>query len=348
MSKLVVKLQETMRIGLGYQPTQIIDGAWGKITGNIENQTDLVEYIEQHADHSVEDKPALGKLLVTLNKGKENEAQYLVSREEYIAPAAPTFSPASGGSGDGSLGITISCATSGATVQYKVGDGAWQTGTSVTLSQDTAQQSKSYTVYAKAVKNGIASEEVSASYTVNRKVATPSISANGDQYSTNRTITMTCGTSGAAIHYTTDGSTPTESSPTYDPSNKPVLTATATVKAVAILSGWVSSSQASQSYTVGTKYTHAGLLLTGTASEVNIADLTQEKKATSPNGNYTFTTGASAMYIWFVIPSTQTIHDIANGAVPQAFSLLDTRDGYKFYRLDGQMGANQSITLTVS
>lgn len=348
MTKIGLKSQEPLRIGMDYQPTQVINNQWGMIGGNIENQTDLVEYIEQHADHSVEDNPALGKLLVTLNKGKENEAQYLVSREEYIAPAVPTFSPASGGSGNGSLVLTITCATSGATVQYKVGDGAWQTGTSVTLSQDTAQQSKSYTVSAKAVKNGIESEVATATYTVNRKVETPSISANGDQYSTNRTITMTCGTSGAAIHYTTDGSTPTESSPTYDPSNKPVLTATATVKAVAILSGWVSSIQASQPYTVGTKYTHAGLLLTGTASEVNIADLTQEKKATSPNGNYTFTTGASAMYIWFVIPSTQTIHDIANGAVPQAFSLLDTRDGYKFYRLDGQMGANQSITLTVS
>ena len=46
MSKLVVKLQETMRIGLGYQPTQVIDGAWGKITGDIENQKDLVDYID--------------------------------------------------------------------------------------------------------------------------------------------------------------------------------------------------------------------------------------------------------------------------------------------------------------
>ena len=37
---------------MDYQPTQVIDGAWGKITGDIENQTDLVDYIEQHADNS--------------------------------------------------------------------------------------------------------------------------------------------------------------------------------------------------------------------------------------------------------------------------------------------------------
>ena len=308
----------------------------------------IKRYIEERkgGDIAIEDKPALGKLLVTLNPDKPNQEQYLVARDEYTAPANPTFSPASGGSGNGSLAVTISTATSGATVRYKINGGSWQTGTSVTLQQDTAQESKAYTIIAKSVKDGLESDEVTASYTVNRKVATPAISANGDQYSTARTVTITCDTSGAAIHYTTDGTTPTASSPTYTAGI--TLTATSTVKAVAILSGWVSSSQASQSYTVGTKYTHAGLLLTGTASEVNIADLTQEKKASSPNGNYTFTTGASAMYIWFVIPATQTIHDIANGAVPQAFSLLDTRDGYKFYRLDGQMGANQSITLTVS
>ena len=309
----------------------------------------IKQYIEEHSggDISIEDKPALGKLLVTLNPDKPEQAQYLVARDTYTAPAKPTFSPATGGTGNGSLTVTISTTTSGATVKYKIGSGSWQTGTSVTLSQDTGQESKAYTLTAKAVKDGLESDEVTVSYTVYRKVATPAISADGDQYSTERHVTITCSTTGAAIHYTTDGTTPTADSPTY--TGQITLTATATVKAIAILTDGVNSSvQTSSQYTVGTKYTHAGLLLTGDAANVDIANLTQEKKASSPNGNYTFTTGASAMYIWFVIPSTQTIHDIANGAVPQAFSLFDTRDGYKFYRLDGQMGANQSITLTVS
>ena len=224
MTKIGLKSQEPLRLGLGseenclgldYQPTQVINNQWGMIGGDIENQTDLVEYIEQHADHSVEDKPALGKLLVTLNKGKENQAQYLVSREEYIAPAVPTFRPASGSSGDGSLAVTISTATSGATVQYKIGDGAWQNGTSVTLSQDTSVQSKSYTVSAKAVKNGIESSVATANYTVNRRVAEPNITnATGNKYSASRSVTIKCSTAGATIHYTTDGSTPTTSSPT--------------------------------------------------------------------------------------------------------------------------------------
>ena len=74
-------------------------------------------------DHTIEDKPSLGKLLVTLNPSTQNEAKYLVGRDPYTAPADPTFSPASGGSGNGSLTVTIACATSGATVKYSTDNG---------------------------------------------------------------------------------------------------------------------------------------------------------------------------------------------------------------------------------
>lgn len=282
---------------------------WGKITGNIENQADLIAYIEQHADHSVEDKPELGKLLVTLNKGKEDEAQYLVSREEYTAPAIPTFSPASGGSGNGSLVLTIACATSGATVQYKIGSGAWTNGTSVTLSQDTSVESKSYTVKARAVKNGIYSEEATATYTVNRRVATPTISnATGNKYSASRSVTISCGTSGATIHYTTDGSTPTTSSPTIVSGGTVTLSTAGTfaVKAIAVLTNWVNSAVASKTDIV----IGAGKCYIGQAASVstaaNVEDLANSYERdtmvgwTAPTINF----GTTTQYVWFAIPST--------------------------------------------
>ena len=282
---------------------------WGKITGNIQNQKDLIEYIEQHADHSVEDKPALGKLLVTLNKGKENQAQYLVSREEYIAPAVPTFSPASGSSGDGSLTVAIRCATSGATVQYKVGDGAWTTGTSVTLSQDTAQQSKSYTVSAKAVKNGIESSVVSASYTVKRRVAAPTITeATGNKYSASRSVTISCSTAGATIHYTTDGSNPTTSSPTIASGGTLTLSTkgTFTVKAMAVLANWVNSATASKAgIIIGAGKCYIGQAESVT-TEANIKALANSYERdtlvgwTAPTINF----GTNTQYVWFAIPST--------------------------------------------
>ena len=114
----------------------------------------IKQYIEEHGGGAesiaIEDKPALNKLLVTLNPNDpQTMAQYLVARDPYTAPATPTFSPASGGSGNGSLAVTISTATAGASVRYKINGGAWQTGTSVTLQQDTAQESKAYTIIAK-------------------------------------------------------------------------------------------------------------------------------------------------------------------------------------------------------
>ena len=281
---------------------------WGKITGNIQNQKDLIEYIEQHADHSVEDKPALGKLLVTLNKGNEKK-QYLVSREEYIAPAAPTFRPANGGSGDGSLVVSIASATSGATVQYRIGDGAWKTGTSVTLSQDTSVQSKSYTVSAKAVKNGMASEEVSASYTVNRRVAAPDITnATGNKYSESRSVTIKCSTAGATIHYTTDGSNPTTSSPTIASGGTLTLSTkgTFTVKAMAVLTNWVNSAIASKAgIIIGAGKCYIGQAESVT-SEANIKALANSYERdtlvgwTAPTIDF----GTSTQYVWFAIPST--------------------------------------------
>lgn len=310
MTKIGLKSQETLRIGMDYQPTQVINNQWGMIGGDIENQTDLVEYIEQHSGSSIEDKPALGKLLVTLNKGKENQAQYLVSREEYTAPAVPTFSPASGGSGDGSLTVTIRCATSGATVQYKIGEGAWQTGTSVTLSQDTAQQSKKYTVSAKAVKNGIESSVVSASYTVNRRVATPDITnATGNKYSESRSVTISCKTSGATIHYTTDGSTPSTSSPTIASGGTLTLSTKGTfsVKAMAVLTNWADSAEASKTgIIIGAGKCYIGQAESIT-TEANIKALANSYERdtlvgwTAPKINF----GTNTQYVWFAIPSTE-------------------------------------------
>ena len=63
------------------------------------------------------------------------------------------------------------------------------------------------------------------------------------------TVTMTC-TNGAAIHYTTDGSTPTASDATY---STPVVLhtpGTYTVNAIAVKSGWDNSPVATATYTI--------------------------------------------------------------------------------------------------
>ena len=77
--------------------------------------------------------------------------------------------------------------------------------------------------------------------------ATPSISAKGNSDETQFTVTITA-ESGAAIYYTTNGSTPTTSSSKY--SSALTIKSSCTIKALAVVSNKENSSVASKSITV--------------------------------------------------------------------------------------------------
>jgi hypothetical protein len=66
-------------------------------------------------------------------------------------------------------------------------------------------------------------------------------------------VTLTDGTPGAVIHYTTDGSTPTTSSPVYTAAI--TVSATTTIKALATASGYSTSAIVSGTYTLSTSST---------------------------------------------------------------------------------------------
>jgi hypothetical protein len=79
-------------------------------------------------------------------------------------------------------------------------------------------------------------------------VATPVISPSGGSYSGSVPVTMQTATSGASIYYTTNGSTPSQSSTLY--MGTMTLTSSATVKAKAFKSGSNPSADASASFTI--------------------------------------------------------------------------------------------------
>lgn len=81
------------------------------------------------------------------------------------------------------------------------------------------------------------------------QVATPAFSPASWEQSAGVTlsVTLTCATDGATIYYTTDGSTPTTASSVY--SSAISLSATTTIKAIAVKSGMTNSEVASKTYT---------------------------------------------------------------------------------------------------
>ena len=84
------------------------------------------------------------------------------------------------------------------------------------------------------------------SVTLALTVATPTITPNGGNFSGSVSVAMQTATSGASIYYTTDGSTPTQSSILY--TGAMTLTSSATVNAKAFKSGYNPSAMASASF----------------------------------------------------------------------------------------------------
>lgn len=161
--------------------------------------------------------------------------------------ATPTFSP-TGGTYTEAQSVTINCATSGATIHYTT-DGTTPTSASTTYSA-AIPVSATTTIKAIAVKDGMTNSEVaSATYTINApQVATPVISPGDGTVITGPTsVSISCTTDGATIHYTTDGSTPTSTSETYSAAFN--VSATTTVKAIAVKSGMTDSEVASATIT---------------------------------------------------------------------------------------------------
>ncbi|MFO7660366.1 MAG: chitobiase/beta-hexosaminidase C-terminal domain-containing protein [Candidatus Cloacimonadaceae bacterium] len=86
-----------------------------------------------------------------------------------------------------------------------------------------------------------------ASVTYNYNISTPVISPAGGTFTAPQTVTLTTSTPNAIIHYTTDGSDPTESSEVY--TSALILDGNAVLKARGFIPGWNPSSTASATFT---------------------------------------------------------------------------------------------------
>ena len=160
-----------------------------------------------------------------------------------VVTPAPTFSPV-GGAYSAAQTVTISDAVAGATIYYTVNGSI-----SPTQYKTPVKVSASETLTAYAISSSLPQSQPSvANYQIGTVAATPWFSPPAGTYTVAQSVTITDAAPGATIHYTTDGTTPTASSPKY---TGPIsVTSTETIEALAVASGYSNSAVGSAKYTI--------------------------------------------------------------------------------------------------
>jgi hypothetical protein len=225
--------------------------------------------------------------------------------------ATPTFSPAPG-TYSSAQQVTISDSTSGASIFYTT-NGTTPT-TSSTPYTGAIAVGATLTIKAIATAPGsLTSAVASGLYTLDIPAATPAFSPAPGIYAAAQKVTITDSTTGAAIYYTTNGSTPTTSSTKY--TAEITVSATTTIKAIATAAGFVTSAVASGTYTIETPAATpvfspaAGTYAPG--QQVTISDST-EGATIFYTTNGTTPTTSSAQYTGAInVNATTTIKAIA-------------------------------------
>lgn len=130
-----------------------------------------------------------------------------------LNPDEPVFNPESGMVFGGTLSVSISCPTEGATIHYTT-DGSEPTAESPVYSR--FKISGKTTVKAVAVKNGLLSEVVAAEYALGQ-CADPVVSlADGEVFEHSDQKVSIAWNNDGILRYTLDGSEPTAKSPIYE------------------------------------------------------------------------------------------------------------------------------------
>ena len=163
-----------------------------------------------------------------------------------LVAAAPVFSVA-GGTYSGPVSLTLTTATPSGRIHYTTNN-TYPT-TSSPLYTAPIVISTRQTIIAMAEQTGYASSApVTNTYNFTTAAATPTFSPGSGSYTSAQTVTISDATAGVTIYYTTNGTTPTASSAVY--SGPITVSASQTVKAIAIGSGVSDSAVGSAGYNI--------------------------------------------------------------------------------------------------
>ena len=306
---------------------EVDNGASGYSTMTILPNGEIGFLYEDNYDTSKADGDYSDIVYVPLTVSEITGGAYTYTSSEVVKEtvATPVITPNGGELKYGNNTVSIACDTDGATIYYTT-NGATPT-TNSTKYTGAFTLSSNATVKAIAVKTGWNNSSVaSASFTYTvETVATPTITPNGGELKYgNNTVTIACATDGATIYYTTNGATPTTSSTKY--TGAFTLTSNATVKAIAVKTGWNNSSVASASFTY-TVETVATPVIAPNGGEIEAGTTISISCATSGATIYYSTNGAEPTTVYsapFALNEAATVKAVAkktgwnNSATAQA------------------------------
>ncbi len=223
--------------------------------------------------------------------------------------STPTMSVAAG-TYDNNQSVTLTSA--GADSIYYTTDGSTPDNTK-TLYSGAITISATTTLQAIAIKANYSNSAIaSATYTLT--AATPALGVAAGTYTSAQSVTLSSTTSGAAIRYTTDGSTPTGASTLY--SGAVAVSSTQTLKAIAIKAGYTNSAETSAAYvinltTVSTPTFSPAAGGYGPSQTVVISTITAGSTIYYTTNNTTPTTSSSVYSTAITVSATQTLQAFA-------------------------------------
>ena len=277
--------------------------------------------------------------------------------------ATPTFSPA-GGTYTSAQSVTISDATSGATIYYTA-NGTTPT-TSSTEYTGPITVSSTETLKAIAAATGDDDSAVaSAAYNITppARVSTPTFSPAAGTYTSTQSVTISDATSGATIYYTTNGTTPGTSSTEY--TGPITVSSTETLEAIAVATGYTDSTVASAVYTISLSlplvatptFSPAAGTYTS-AQSVTISDATSGATIYYTTNGTTPTTSSTKYIGPITVSSTETLEAIAvaagdtNSAVASAVYTINALPNFTLgaspSSLTVDSGDQGTVTLSVT
>jgi hypothetical protein len=191
-------------------------------------------------------KPNTEVQAIAVASGYTNSAVLVAN---YYAPkvaATPAASPSSSSTYSAPFSVMLTDATAGAAIYYTTN--ATTPTTSSTLYTAPFTIKPNTEVQAIAVASGYTNSAVIVANYYAPTTAMPTFSTAGGSYSTPQTVTLSDTTSGAVIYYTTNGASPTNSSTRY--TGPITVSATETIRAIAVASGYNASAAATTVYTL--------------------------------------------------------------------------------------------------